>query len=186
MRVFMLPRHLLARFGLRGPPRSHCCCCTRTTRPAAAASSRSSSRRPRRHAVRIVAILSAVAILTYSARPHYLGSDQPPRERGPPEGEGALLAARARALLGTLLDGLRRAGGQVPRRAQRRRAALPQDAGPSDAGYHGHTLAMHCHKASLLQSTRPHLVSVAFTRTLPATFTTCDAGRIRAGQPRKA
>ena len=134
MRMFMLPRHLLARCGLPGPPRSHCCCCTRTTRPAAAASSRNSSRRPRRHAVRIVAILTVVAILTYSAWPHYLGSDQPPRERGPPEGEGAVLTARARALLGPLLDGLRRAGGQVPRRAQRRRAALPQDAGPSNAG----------------------------------------------------
>ena len=186
MLMSMLPRHFLSRCGMRGPPRSHCCCCMRTTRPAAAAYSRNSSRRPRRHAVRIGNILTVVAILTYSAWPHYLGSDQPPRERGAPEGEGALLTARARALLGPLLDGLRCAGGQVPRRAQRRRAALPQDAGPSNAGYHGHTLTMHCHKASLIQSTRPHLVSAALTRTLPATFTTCDAGRIRAGQPGKA
>ena len=124
-----LPSHLLCRCGLRGPPRSLCCCCTRTTRPAAAAYSRNSSRRPRRHAVRIGAILTVVVILTYSARPPYLGSDQPPRERGSPEGEGALLTARARALLWPLLDGLRRARGQVSRRAQRRRAALPQDAG---------------------------------------------------------
>jgi len=66
---------------------------------------------------------------TYLLWLHLLGSHQPSQKRGAPKRKGAVLATRARPLLRPLLDGLGRAGGQVPWGAQRRRAALPQDAG---------------------------------------------------------